>query len=26
VGKMHLAVIAIAEGRKVAAGIHRYIS
>ncbi|MGD8998420.1 MAG: FAD-dependent oxidoreductase [Anaerolineae bacterium] len=26
VGKMHLAVIAIAEGRKVAAGIHRYIT
>jgi glutamate synthase (NADPH/NADH) small chain len=26
VGKMHLAVIAITEGRKVAAGIHRYIS
>lgn len=26
VGKLHLAVMAIAEGRKVAAGIHRYIS
>jgi glutamate synthase (NADPH/NADH) small chain len=26
VGKMHLAVIAIAEGRKVAAGIHQYIT
>lgn len=26
VGKLHLAVLAIAEGRKVAAGIHRYIS
>lgn len=26
VGKLHLAVMAIAEGHKVAAGIHRYIS
>jgi glutamate synthase (NADPH/NADH) small chain len=26
VGKMHLAVIAIAEGRKVAAGVHRYVT
>jgi glutamate synthase (NADPH/NADH) small chain len=26
VGKMHLAVMAIAEGRRVAAGIHRYIT
>ena len=26
VGKLHLAVMAISEGRKVAAGIHRYIS
>jgi glutamate synthase (NADPH/NADH) small chain len=26
VGKLHLAVIAIAEGRKVAAGIHQYIA
>ena len=26
VGRMHLAVIAIAEGRKVAASIHRYLS